>query len=819
MTDDVKPFSGSARSRIQQPAVMETLRARSLQRVADLLKGMFDRFDTILYDWARDLPDAGQQLYMDVIVVVRGKRAEIESRFGAAMASAFMALLQGRIEKPEGGRSLDNVDFSSLSLVNTEEMDISITMDSMVARARLDYAAPLGFLRRRFAHLLPKLEVTDRNNPLDPGTIAGAFKETLSLLDLDVPQKLLVLRVFQQQLLGDLGLVLDEANQLLIDAGILPELKMDYASGAAKKTAAPERKEKRAAEESSKPHVDTEEIFSFLQGLLGQNSVLQAGGGGAPAGAGAGASGERGNGPQVPAGVPEGGGPVVQGAQYHGGHYVGGGGIGVLSAATVGGSVAAVPMVPLNIAPTAVVQTVATPELVALLSQIQQQQPKTALHENASSPSVEEVRGSIRDNLVSDEKTVEAIKQSDEDVINLVSMLFDFILDDDDLPTAMKALIGRLQIPLLKVAIIDKTFFNAESHPARRLLNALAKAGIGWSSQDPNDDVLYAKIEEVVFRILNEFIDDLGLFEELLDEFTAFHEHQQKREDAVDKRTRESEEGRARAELARAMVQQTLNRRLTGRQLPLVVVKLLQDAWRNMLYITCLKDGTESEAWKQAVKVVDALIWSVLPEQGAEWQNRLKNVAPKLVNSIKKGLAAVNYDALMTETLLRELGQVHLELMRGQETRTVSVLDAHSAEIKPEARGQVTAGAMAKADAASVESVVLPEAETLPPVQNALPGDDEHVLLVSRLNVGSWVEFMAAENQDRHKLVARIRSVDKLIFANRRGIKVAEMSGMKLAQDMSLGRARLVMEGEFIDRALESVIGNLRDMGNKMKPA
>ncbi|MCC6373256.1 MAG: DUF1631 family protein, partial [Moraxellaceae bacterium] len=46
-------------------------------------------------------------------------------------------------------------------------------------------------------------------------------------------------------------------------------------------------------------------------------------------------------------------------------------------------------------------------------------------------------------------------------VINLVSMLFDFILDDDYLPMAMKALLGRLQIPLLKVAIIDKTFFNA----------------------------------------------------------------------------------------------------------------------------------------------------------------------------------------------------------------------------------------------------------------------------------------------------------------------------------------------------------------------
>ncbi|MFN3586605.1 MAG: DUF1631 family protein, partial [Moraxellaceae bacterium] len=182
-------------------------------------------------------------------------------------------------------------------------------------------------------------------------------------------------------------------------------------------------------------------------------------------------------------------------------------------------------------------------------------------------------------------------------------------------------------------------------------------------------------------------------------------------------------------------------------------------------------------------------------------------------NSLKKGLAAVNYDPLTTETLLRELAQVHLELLRGEETRTVSVLDASAAA--PEAAGQVAVQEVARTDAASVQAVVLPVAETVPPPQESLPGDDEHVLAVSRLNVGSWVEFCEAEQRERNKLVARIRSVDKLIFANRRGIKVGEMTGMKLAVDMSLGRARVVEESEFIDRALESVIGNLRDLGSK----
>lgn len=783
----------AARSLAQLPVVLETVRSLSLLRLGGLLKGMFDQLETVLYEWSKDLTDAEQQRYMDVIIEVRQRRAGMEAAINRTMGTAFMALTQGGKPTEKGGR-LDQIDFDNLSLVNTEEMDITVTVDTMVARARMEYAGQLSLLRRRVSHVL-KREL-EKPLPLDPSTIATAFKDSLAALLLGISEKLTLLRAFQQLVLNDLDELLDEANQTMVDAGVLPDLKAGMAGGSkAKKSKA----EEAATAGKRKAQLDTEEMFTFLQDILAvsHSSVMAGKGGGGP-------------------GMPGGGGmPPPAGGQYHGGQYLGGGGIGGLPAAAIGGSVAAVPMVPLNVAPTAVVQSVATPELVALLSQIQQTQPKAPLAQDDSTPTVNEVRESIRDNLRSDTETVEAVKQADEDVINLVSMLFDFILDDDDLPTAMKALIGRLQIPLLKVAILDKTFFNAETHPARRLLNTLAKAGIGWSQRDPGGDVLYSKIEEVVFRILNEFIDDLDLFAELLEEFTVFFEQQQKREEAIDKRTRDAEEGRARADLARAMVQQTLNRRLTGRNLPVVAVKLVQEAWRNVLYLNCLREGTESESWKQAVKVVDALIWSVTPQQGQEWLARLKGVSPKLLNSLKKGLAAVNYDALATESLLRELAQVHLEIISGAEMRTVAVLDAKVAKAKDVAVSAtvVEAAQVTTENQAQLKAVVLPNMEPEPPpASETLPGDDQHVVTVSRLNVGSWVEFLESERRDRHKLVARIRSVDKLIFANRRGIKVAEMTGMKLAVDLSLGRARVVEEAEVVDKALESVIGSLRDI-------
>lgn len=793
-----KPGTPAVNAPARMPAVIDKLRPVVQSRLDVQLHGMLDRLEQIIFQWCQSLSSVEQQRYMDIIVESRRSREAIQSEFSRSFAAAFQTMLSRKKSKEEqsGPGNLDKVDFSKLSLVNSEDMEITVAIDSMVARTRLDYANLLALLRQRFQHLLPDVDLTDSNFPLDTGFIAQNFQNCIKALTLTVTQKVVILKVFQQEFLAHLWPALEEANQFMIDAGVLPDLKVTY-SAPKPGSDAPQDKPKEKKEEKK---LDTEDIFSFLKDVHDISKSGAAGGLSGIAGLG-------GGGPS---------GPVVTGATYHGGQYVGGGGVGLLPAQAVGGSVAAVPIVPENIAATAQVQALATEQLVGLLSKLQEFQPKAKLADDDSSPTVTQVRDGIRKNLKSDDRTVEAVRQADEDVINLVSMLFDFILDDDDLPTAMKALLGRLQIPLLKVAILDKTFFNAENHKARQLLNLLAKAGIGWNQKDPGGDALYAKIEEVVFRILNEFIDDLSIFDELLKDFTDFFEQQQKRAEAIDKRTREAEEGRARADMARAMVQQTLNRRLTGRQLPLVVVKLLQEGWKHVLYINCLKEGTESEAWKQAVKVVDALVWSVIPQPGPDWVTRLRNVSPKLTNSLKKGLAAVNFDALATESLLRELAQVHMELMGGHTMPTVTVLDPEAAKTEAPEQGVISADQINQAGAGQqVAAVVLPSESISPAVSETLPNDDVNVQKVNQLNVGSWVEFVQTDRRDRHKLVARIRSVDKLIFANRRGIKVAEMTSMKLAVDMSQGRARIIEEAQVLDRALESVIGNLRQLSEQ----
>ncbi|MBK6742291.1 MAG: DUF1631 family protein [Hydrogenophilales bacterium] len=106
--------------------------------------------------------------------------------------------------------------------------------------------------------------------------------------------------------------------------------------------------------------------------------------------------------------------------------------------------------------------------------------------------------------------------------LDIVALLFDFILDDQRIPDAMKALIGRLQIPVLKVAMLDKEFFSHKTHPARMLLDALAEAAFGWDAGEGHEGGLYRKIDSLVQTILDGYDNDAEIFSTALVDLRAF---------------------------------------------------------------------------------------------------------------------------------------------------------------------------------------------------------------------------------------------------------------------------------------------------------
>ncbi|QXI37733.1 DUF1631 domain-containing protein [Pseudomonas xantholysinigenes] len=378
------------------------------------------------------------------------------------------------------------------------------------------------------------------------------------------------------------------------------------------------------------------------------------------------------------------------------------------------------------------------------------------------------------------------IATADEDMINLVELLFAFIQADDNLPASLRALIGRLHIPLLKVALIDKGLLSRGSHPARRLLNEIAAVAIGWDSEgDEQRDSLHLRVERIVQRLLNDFSEDCGLFSELLDEFLSFSQDERRRNELLEQRTRDAEEGRARTLLARERVQQVLNLRLRGQVLPQVVVQMLVQAWSQVLLLAWLKQGEDSQAWAQGVATMDGLLGSLVPTADPA---RLLEQVPGLLKALREGLAGVALDSTATRDFFLQLEKLHLRACGG-------VLEPEQALAEVRVEDDIV---LAIAD----ESTHVP----------CSPVDDQEPALrqVERLRLGSWVEVMDDDEPLRCKLVARIDSHDRFVFANRTGLKVREWSRHGLAVALRRGEVRLLDDGLLFERALDAVLEQLR---------
>jgi len=450
-----------------------------------------------------------------------------------------------------------------------------------------------------------------------------------------------------------------------------------------------------------------------------------------------------------------------------------------------------------------------------------------------------DVQGLLLDALTSAGQSVD-IRQADTDVINLVNLLFDYILEDSSLAAPMKAQISRLQIPLLKVALADKTFFSHGGHPARRLLNEMASLALGWQESDTGGGPLLKQITASVDQVLEGYESDGSIFTDLLTDLVSFSKKEARRAAILEQRIVDAESGKAKSENARNEVQLALKQVLGNKTLPSSVLTLLNEAWSNVLLLVLLKQGDQSPAWKEGLETAGDIVWSVSGLSSSEDRSRLIAVLPNLLKRIRLGLESISYNPFEMQNLLQSLEKLHLAQLSLKPAPAAAKvekpkpqpevgaapqapmaraqldeLDRNNSDKKePQVKLAANAAAIAPEVYKKVELTPTPESADKPAdVESVLErGEDDYYLTqVDRLTQGAWFEMVDASKQAfRCRLAAIIKKPGKYIFVNRSGSKVAEMSRQSLAQALEEGSLNQLDDGMLFDRALESVIGSLR---------
>ena len=386
--------------------------------------------------------------------------------------------------------------------------------------------------------------------------------------------------------------------------------------------------------------------------------------------------------------------------------------------------------------------------------------------------------------------------------IDIVAMLFDFIFDDAHIPLAGKALLSRLQIPVLKVAMQNPGFFADRQHPTRRFLGSISGISIRWGAAVDENDPFYRQLAKLVERIQAEFQNDVAIFGSALAELEAFVGERLDEEDRTALTAANIVNLREQQNASWERAQRALETARSAASPPALIDDFLAEHWLGVLQAGTL--GDDDSAWQAAVQTMNDLIWSVAPKTRPDDRLKLISLLPSLLARLNQGLASVNTRAEQSNAFFDRLLPYHAAALKGE---TPPPPAPHNDE-EPNVAALFTPAAdgdllitRSSDDGVEVEEVMLVGAS---PIWRA--DDREIYRQVSELKRGDWVEFGEGK-RERLNWISPQRGI--LLFSNHQSAKAISIAPDALARQIRDGAARIVRDEEIFERALSGALDSV----------
>jgi len=762
--------------------------AGNLGKAKDDLLAMADRVTSL----------EQQHLYFAAMEVLANRaQAMLE-----AFRSAYLAQFDADVAGLHRGRGPEHpIQLGELDLIDTEDFERDLAIDKLSARAACACAHQLTALERRLAALLRLPRIGQDQNPLYPRAVFNAMLSALGNLGVGDQLALTLLQELERQTSVELPGIYSGLNQSLADSGVLPEIPVgpvrSAAHGVAEDLTAERRYETAPSPDlpgGSEPRLDgarrsSEPMACLLEPAADPHGVPRGPQIGRPGGQdvfvqliralqGGGLTSGADPAPRLQHGL----GASVQGA----GHVLAHSG---RSAPALGAA-----------------------QLIHALSSLQRGRADVDGLPVSGPIAIDleaaDVLRQLRATpLVSGSRPVDAM------TVDIVALLFEAIFKDPELSAALRAEIAKLQIPVLKVALMDKTFFSNDRDPARRLLDGIASAGIGRDASE--EGRLTEKVRAIVVEVVAGFDTDVDVFERQVQALEAFLKEEEGSADARASEVVQELEAEERLAQARARVDAEIATRTRGRSVPLLVAEFLDRHWRLVLADAYRRGGEQGEAWRQSVDTMEDLVWSVGPKRRAGDRERLLSTLPGLLKRLRADLEELELGDVW-DPFFAQLVRLHVAALRNETAppQAPNPVPEQRPSQPPNPSASLSSfRTLAQVDAGTgipFRPRQLPAGEPTPAPAPAPPDeDDRHLQLVRSLTVGAWVEL---ESDRGTRKTLRLSWVSELggvyLFTNRQGENALTLAATSLAERLRKGTARVLSQDRLTDRAVAQLLGN-----------
>ncbi len=311
-----------------------------------------------------------------------------------------------------------------------------------------------------------------------------------------------------------------------------------------------------------------------------------------------------------------------------------------------------------------------TNEMIKKVEQISEEMNKN-LNQKISAEMSEKDREEIYQKeiqFIKDKKDEEEKLRVDQVIIDLLDLMFEKIFSNKNLPENIKYLIGKLQIPILKHSLQDKTFFMNKDNAVRIFLDCLSSEETLFNTE------YHEKFESIIDNIL--LADDFNnqLFEKALYDIQELLKNYQQKENTLIKIV---EKDVSQVEKVSTHYDNVVNfvTKYTKKANYAPVKSFIEDIWAKAFVERWLPEVKEDSidlikdlspegkiSLNQTLIVFEMMIWSTnITENNEELIKKLRSFVPKMTEGLRRICLDLKIDKndLQNLTFLMAQKQIH----------------------------------------------------------------------------------------------------------------------------------------------------------------
>ena len=260
----------------------------------------------------------------------------------------------------------------------------------------------------------------------------------------------------------------------------------------------------------------------------------------------------------------------------------------------------------------------------------------------------------------------------DHMVIDVVGSLFDQILADPKVPPQMARHIARLQLPVLRAALGDATFFSSRRHPVRRLVNRMASLAVAFDDfTDAPGRHFLSLVRDLVDDIVGGDFDQMVLYEQVLDKLETFVAEQAKRDVQANSNASSLLDQKEVDLLLQQRYMQQLQGALASVGMDDFLRQFLTQVWSQALMKGTALHGAESPAVARLRAAGRDLVMSVQPKGSPADRKGFLLRLPQLMRDLNEGLASIGWPDAAKKDFFDKLMPAHAQSLKGEPLRTL----------------------------------------------------------------------------------------------------------------------------------------------------